>query len=133
VRLFARTLIGLAIGADSAIATACRVRAQEPARVMLSSGRSPSASWSLPRRADHLQRLPGQHIQHRLADGALPNDLNGAIPALIGLGRVPRCSTQATYGRHPLYTYVADSGPGQTNGNNLNLNGGLWREVTMTR
>ncbi len=33
MRLFARTLIGLAIGADSAIATACRVRAQEPARV----------------------------------------------------------------------------------------------------
>lgn len=32
MRLFARTLIGLAIAADFAIATACRVRAQEPAR-----------------------------------------------------------------------------------------------------
>jgi predicted lipoprotein with Yx(FWY)xxD motif len=38
-------------------------------------------------------------------------------------------STQETYDGHPLYTYVGDSGPGQANGNNLNLNGGLWHEV----
>lgn len=41
-------------------------------------------------------------------------------------------STQETYNGHPLYTYVGDSGPGQANGNNLNLNGGLWHEVTAT-
>jgi predicted lipoprotein with Yx(FWY)xxD motif len=39
-------------------------------------------------------------------------------------------STQATYNGHPLYTYVGDTRPGQANGNNLNLNGGLWHEVT---
>jgi predicted lipoprotein with Yx(FWY)xxD motif len=39
--------------------------------------------------------------------------------------------TQATYDGHPLYTYVGDSRPGQVNGNNLNLNGGLWHEVTL--
>ena len=38
-------------------------------------------------------------------------------------------SAQATYDGHPLYTYVGDSAPGQAHGNNLNLNGGLWREV----
>jgi predicted lipoprotein with Yx(FWY)xxD motif len=38
-------------------------------------------------------------------------------------------SSQATYDGHPLYTYVGDSAAGQANGNNLNLNGGLWREV----
>ena len=38
--------------------------------------------------------------------------------------------TQATYNGHPLYTYVGDTSPGQANGNNLNLNGGLWHEVT---
>jgi len=38
--------------------------------------------------------------------------------------------TQATYNGHPLYTYVGDTRPGQANGNNLNLNGGLWHEVT---
>jgi predicted lipoprotein with Yx(FWY)xxD motif len=38
-------------------------------------------------------------------------------------------SVQAAYDGHPLYTYVGDSAPGQANGNNLNLNGGLWHEV----
>ncbi len=41
-------------------------------------------------------------------------------------------SVQATYNGHPLYTYVGDSGPGQAHGNNLNLNGGLWHEVTVS-
>jgi predicted lipoprotein with Yx(FWY)xxD motif len=41
-------------------------------------------------------------------------------------------SVQATYNGHPLYTYVGDSGTGQANGNNLNLNGGLWHEVTVS-
>ena len=41
-------------------------------------------------------------------------------------------SSQATYDGHPLYTYVGDSGPGQASGNNLNLNGGLWHEVTVS-
>jgi predicted lipoprotein with Yx(FWY)xxD motif len=39
-------------------------------------------------------------------------------------------SLQATYDGHPLYTYAGDSATGQANGNNLNLNGGLWHEVT---
>jgi predicted lipoprotein with Yx(FWY)xxD motif len=43
----------------------------------------------------------------------------------------PDGSTQATYDRHPLYTYIADTAPGQAHGNNLNLNGGLWHEVTV--
>jgi predicted lipoprotein with Yx(FWY)xxD motif len=41
-------------------------------------------------------------------------------------------SIQATYDGHPLYTYIGDSAPGQANGNNLNLNGGLWHEVTVS-
>jgi predicted lipoprotein with Yx(FWY)xxD motif len=40
-------------------------------------------------------------------------------------------SVQETYNGHPLYTYVGDSGPGQDNGNNLNLNGGLWHVVPV--
>jgi predicted lipoprotein with Yx(FWY)xxD motif len=40
-------------------------------------------------------------------------------------------TTQATYNGHPLYTYVGDTAPGQAFGNGLNLNGGLWREVTV--
>jgi predicted lipoprotein with Yx(FWY)xxD motif len=38
---------------------------------------------------------------------------------------------QVTYDSHPLYTYVGDSHPGQANGNNINLNGGLWREIVV--
>lgn len=41
-------------------------------------------------------------------------------------------STQITYNSHPLYTYVGDSGLGQAHGNNVNLNGGVWHEVTVS-
>jgi predicted lipoprotein with Yx(FWY)xxD motif len=41
-------------------------------------------------------------------------------------------SVQAAYDGHPLYTYVGDSAPGQANGNGLNLNGGLWHEITAS-
>src|SRR5271163_2404717 len=41
-------------------------------------------------------------------------------------------SVQAAYDGHPLYTYVGDRAPGQASGNGLNLNGGLWHEVTAS-
>lgn len=58
-----------------------------------------------------------------------------AGPGVTGkLGRITRADgkTQATYDGHPLYTYIGDTGPGQANGNNLNLNGGLWHEVRVS-
>jgi predicted lipoprotein with Yx(FWY)xxD motif len=58
-----------------------------------------------------------------------------ANPGITGhLGTITRSGgqLQATYHGHPLYTYVGDSAPGQARGNNLNLNGGLWHEVTVT-
>jgi predicted lipoprotein with Yx(FWY)xxD motif len=58
-----------------------------------------------------------------------------AGPGVTGrLGTIKRAdgSAQAAYDGHPLYTYVGDSAPGQANGNNLNLNGGLWHEVTAS-
>jgi predicted lipoprotein with Yx(FWY)xxD motif len=39
-------------------------------------------------------------------------------------------SVQATYNGHPLYTFVGDVAPGQSNGNHLDLNGGYWYAVT---
>ena len=59
-----------------------------------------------------------------------------AGPGVTGmLGTIMRSggAIQATYNGHPLYTYVGDARPGQTNGNKLNLNGGLWHEVLTTR
>jgi predicted lipoprotein with Yx(FWY)xxD motif len=58
-----------------------------------------------------------------------------AGPGVTGkLGTITRSdgSKQATYDGHPLYTYIADNAPGQANGNNLNLNGGIWHEVPVT-
>jgi predicted lipoprotein with Yx(FWY)xxD motif len=58
-----------------------------------------------------------------------------AGPGVTGtLGTITRSdgSSQATYNGHPLYTYISDTAPGQANGNNLNLNGGLWHEVTIS-
>ena len=50
------------------------------------------------------------------------------------LGTITRAdgSTQATYNGHPLYTYKGDTAPGQDKGNNLNIEGGLWHDVTAT-
>jgi predicted lipoprotein with Yx(FWY)xxD motif len=49
------------------------------------------------------------------------------------LGTITRSdgTRQATYDGHPLYTYVADSAPGQDKGNGLNVNGGLWWNVNV--
>jgi predicted lipoprotein with Yx(FWY)xxD motif len=41
-------------------------------------------------------------------------------------------TVQATYDGHPLYTYIGDNRPGDANGNNLDLNGGLWYEVRVS-
>ena len=41
-------------------------------------------------------------------------------------------SVQATYNGHPLYTYVGDHAPGQVAGDGLNVNGGVWHEVTVS-
>jgi predicted lipoprotein with Yx(FWY)xxD motif len=60
-------------------------------------------------------------------------------PATAGLGVTGRLGTikrvggqlQATYDGHPLYTWVADASPDQAAGNNVNLNGGTWHEITV--
>jgi predicted lipoprotein with Yx(FWY)xxD motif len=41
-------------------------------------------------------------------------------------------STQATFDGHPLYTFAADTAPGQAKGNGLNEEGGVWHEITTS-
>ncbi len=41
-------------------------------------------------------------------------------------------STQATFDGHPLYTFAADTAPGQAKGNGLNEEGGVWHEITAS-
>ncbi len=58
-----------------------------------------------------------------------------AGPGVTGtLGTITRAdgTVQATYDGHPLYTYVADTAPGQDKGNGLNLSGGVWHDVTVS-
>jgi predicted lipoprotein with Yx(FWY)xxD motif len=58
-----------------------------------------------------------------------------AGPGVTGnLGTIMRSDggTQATYNGHPLYTYIADTAPGQAKGNGLNASGGVWHEVTAS-
>ena len=54
------------------------------------------------------------------------------VPGKLGTIKRSDGTTQATYNGHPLYTYIGDSAPGQAHGNNLNLNGGLWHEMTAS-
>jgi predicted lipoprotein with Yx(FWY)xxD motif len=58
-----------------------------------------------------------------------------AGPGVTGkLGTLSRGghTVQATYDGHPLYTYIGDNGPGQANGNKLDLNGGAWYEMNVS-
>jgi predicted lipoprotein with Yx(FWY)xxD motif len=55
------------------------------------------------------------------------------VTGTIGTIRRTDGSLQATYDRHPLYTYIGDSARGQDNGNNLDLSGGFWYDVTVSR
>jgi predicted lipoprotein with Yx(FWY)xxD motif len=41
-------------------------------------------------------------------------------------------TVQATFNGHPLYTFVGDTAPKQAKGNGLNVNGGVWHEVTTS-
>jgi predicted lipoprotein with Yx(FWY)xxD motif len=63
--------------------------------------------------------------------GAAP--ASPGVPGRVGTIKRAEGSQQITYNGHPLYTYVGDSAPGQARGNNLNLNGGLWHEVRVSR
>jgi len=55
--------------------------------------------------------------------------LAAGVPGTLTMIKRTGGTTQAVYNGHPLYTYIADTAPGQANGNNINLNGGLWREI----
>jgi predicted lipoprotein with Yx(FWY)xxD motif len=61
-----------------------------------------------------------------------PATLSAGVTGKIGTIKRTDGTLQATYNGHPLYTYIADTAPGQAKGNKLNLNGGLWYEVTVS-
>jgi predicted lipoprotein with Yx(FWY)xxD motif len=61
-----------------------------------------------------------------LPKGAKPAAGGQAKQSLLASDRDPTGGRVVTYSRWPLYTYVADTKPGQAKGQALNLNGGYW-------
>ena len=54
------------------------------------------------------------------------------VTGKLGTIKRPGGGLQATYDGHPLYTYIGDRGPGQANGNELDLNGGFWYDIRVS-
>ena len=50
----------------------------------------------------------------------------GVKASLLGTISIRGGAKQVTYGGHPLYTYVGDSGPGATEYVNVSASGGRW-------
>ena len=55
------------------------------------------------------------------------------VTGKLGTIKRPGGGLQAAYDGHPLYTYIGDRGPGQANGNDLDLNGGFWYDIHVSR
>ena len=61
-----------------------------------------------------------------------PSPESGVVGTFATLRR-SNGAAQITYDGHPLYTYVGDSAPGQANGNHIQLNGGWWYEMKVSK
>jgi predicted lipoprotein with Yx(FWY)xxD motif len=64
-----------------------------------------------------------------LTDGS-PKAEKGASASKLGTTRRNDGTLQVTYAGHPLYTYVADTEPGQANGNDIDQFGAEWYALT---
>ena len=64
-----------------------------------------------------------------LTKGA-PRSLSGVNGTLRGTTRRSNGTLQVTYAKHPLYYYVGDQRPGDTNGQGLNQFGAKWYVVS---
>jgi predicted lipoprotein with Yx(FWY)xxD motif len=58
-----------------------------------------------------------------------PTATGGVHASRLGTTRRSNGSRQVTYAGHPLYTFLGDSAPGQTNGQGLNAFGATWHVV----
>lgn len=58
-----------------------------------------------------------------------PTAGSGATASQLGTTKRSDGTTQVTYAGHPLYYYSGDNAAGDTNGQGLNLSGGLWWAV----
>lgn len=59
-----------------------------------------------------------------------PKAAGAAVSGKLGTTKRTDGTVQVTYGGHPLYYFAQDTSPGETKGQGLNLNGGLWWAVS---
>jgi predicted lipoprotein with Yx(FWY)xxD motif len=65
-----------------------------------------------------------------LTSSGAPTASSAANASLLGTTKRADGSTQVTYAGHPLYRFVKDVSPGQTNGQGVTAFGGSWFAVT---
>ena len=134
VSVLALVLLGVAAANAGGPAPAAARDALKTANIggvtVLTNAQGFTLYWFVPDR-------PGRSVCYGTCAGYWP-PVTGTASAGLGVagtfGMIRRSdgTTQVTYNGHPLYTYVGDTAPGQAFGNNLNLNGGLWHEVTVS-
>lgn len=61
-----------------------------------------------------------------VASGQIPSAGDGVTSSLIGTIQRSDGTTQVTYAGRPLYFFIGDASPGDTNGEGLNQFGALW-------
>jgi predicted lipoprotein with Yx(FWY)xxD motif len=61
-----------------------------------------------------------------------PRAGEGATASKLGTTKRTDGTTQVTYDGHPLYTYSADTSPGETSGNGITSFGGSWHALDST-
>ena len=65
-----------------------------------------------------------------LTTGSAPNASGGVSASKLGTTKRKDGTTQVTFAGHPLYTYTADTKPGEANGNDISTYGGQWYALT---
>lgn len=61
-----------------------------------------------------------------LTTGGAPKAMSGAEASQLGTAKRSDGTVQVTYAGHPLYTYVADTKPGEAKGNDFSSFGAQW-------
>jgi len=65
-----------------------------------------------------------------LVASGTPTVASGVVGADVGTITRSSGQRQVTYDHHPLYTFVRDSAPGQTNGEGVVAFGGTWMLIS---
>lgn len=81
------------------------------------------------RNRDNCAGLPGCLYVWPALVSARPTAGPGVNRRLVGTIRVARVGRQVTYAGHPLYTYVGDSHPAETDNINIYQSQGYWPAI----